>query len=109
MTSSNSQPVSAISAGRQQQQQRLEVSTAYIKAQLALGAAATATQAQTLQQFHAARPTTAQIRGRSDLNHEQIDLLLAGPCTRAASKSVDRYLAIAEGLDAFAARLEAIG
>ena len=65
--------------------------------------AATATQAQ---QFHAARPTTAQIRGRADLNHEQIDSLLAGPCTRAASKSVDRYLAIADALDTFAARLE---
>ena len=71
--------------------------------------AATATQAQSLQRFHAARPTTAQIRGRSEQNHEQINSLLAGPCTRAASRSVDRYLAIAEGLDAFAARLEAIG
>jgi hypothetical protein len=63
---------------------------------------------QLIQQFNAARPTTAQIRGRCDLNHQQIDHLLAGPCTKAASKSVDRYLAIAEALDAFAARLEAI-
>lgn len=46
MTRSNSQPVSAISAGRQQQQQRLQVSTAYIKAQLVVGAAATSAQAQ---------------------------------------------------------------
>lgn len=78
---------------------------ARVKARLTVlqALAATATQAQ---QFHAARPTTAQIRGRSDQNHQQIDSLLAGPCTRAASKSVDRYLAIAEGLDTFAARLE---
>ena len=78
---------------------------ARVKARLTVlqALAATATQAQ---QFHAAKPTTAQIRGRSDQNHQQIDRLLAGPCTRAASRSVDRYLAIAEGLDAFAARLE---
>ena len=61
---------------------------------------------QLIQQFHAARPTTAQIRSRSDQNHQQIDRLLTGPCTGAASRAVDRYLAIAEALDTFAARLE---
>jgi hypothetical protein len=61
---------------------------------------------QLVQQFHAARPTTAQIRGRSDQNHQQIDRLLTGPCTRTASRAVDRYLATTEALDAFAARLE---
>jgi hypothetical protein len=61
---------------------------------------------QLIRQFHAARPTTAQIRGRADQNHQQIELLLEQPCTRAANRAVDRYQATAEALDAFAARLE---
>ncbi len=58
-----------------------------------------------LRQFTAAKPTIEQVRGRSDLNHQQIDRLIAQPYTRAASKAVDRYLDVAERMEAFAARL----
>jgi hypothetical protein len=59
-----------------------------------------------LQQFHAARPTTAAIRAAADRCHHQIDQLVTGPCTRSASRSVDRYVDNADRLTAFAARLD---